>query len=122
MIIRNSITTPDGTKLVSRYRHDYVSHTDANGTTYSVDGGLSYLKRAGTTDYIETSVMSDQPHSVIREAFEWGTRGIYGDETLTYIVLKAMSTQHIVAVLETQEHNPIEVRKVFYNELSWRKC
>ncbi len=46
-LIYNSIITPDGTVLVSRHRHDYNSHLDKNGLTYSIDGG---------TDYTRTSV------------------------------------------------------------------
>ena len=120
MIIRNSITTPDGTKLVSRRRHDYVSHTDANGSIYSVDGGLDYLKRSGYEDYTETSVMSTEHHSVIRQALEWGTRGPDNTEALTYVVLQSMSTQHIRNVLNTQDHISIGLRRVFIAELAWR--
>lgn len=56
-IILNAIETPDGTVLISAHRHDYRSHTDANGTTYVVDGGTDYLKRGGKDDYTELSII-----------------------------------------------------------------
>lgn len=45
-IILNSIKTPDGTILVSRHRHDYVTYTDESRLEFSVDGGNEYLKRS----------------------------------------------------------------------------
>ena len=55
-IVLNAIETPDGTVLVSRHRHDYREHTDANGSTYAVDGGSDYLKRSGPRNYAELSI------------------------------------------------------------------
>jgi hypothetical protein len=37
-ILRNSIITPDGTELVSRFTHDYVQHEDLNKELYINDG------------------------------------------------------------------------------------
>jgi hypothetical protein len=56
-IILNAIQTPDGTVLVSRNRHDYFCHKDANGSFYCVDGGNFSVKRScEKNDYKELSV------------------------------------------------------------------
>ena len=44
-LLLNQIKTPDGTILRSHSRHDYVTHVDANGHEYMVDGGyLIYVE------------------------------------------------------------------------------
>ena len=122
-IISNKIRTPDGTVIESMHRHDYVSHTDKNGYVYSVDGGKSYLKRSyspGAPAAQEASVYSNEPHELIRESFKWGTRGIDGNDPLTWICLSEMTTEHIDAVLETQtllDH----ISKIFNDELVFRE-
>lgn len=36
-IISSRLQTPDGTVLHSKHRHDYVTHTDANGKEYMLE-------------------------------------------------------------------------------------
>ena len=119
-IVANRIRTPDGTILESMHRHDYVTYTDANGKEYMVDGGLDYLRRIVHDDAPaeELSVYSDAPHAVIREVFKWGTRGKDGKQPLKFVVLKDMTTDHIEAILETQ-NLPSYMRKIFLDELDF---
>ena len=119
-IVANRIRTPDGTILESMHRHDYVTYTDANGKEYMVDGGLDYLRRIVHDDAPaeELSVYSDAPHVVIREVFKWGTRGKDGKQPLKFVVLKDMTTDHIEAILETQ-NLPGYMRKIFLDELDF---
>jgi hypothetical protein len=121
-LISNRIRTPDGTILESIHRHDYVTYTDANGKEYMVDGGLDYLRRNIHDDapYEELSLYCNSDHSLIREAFKWGTRGIDGKQPLTWLVLKDMATDHVEAILETQTHLRDHIRQVFVNELNFR--
>ena len=108
-LIRNSIQTPDGTTLVSRGRHDFVSYTDANGKGYMVDGGLEYLRRSANDDQINLDLYDDEPHDVQRDVVLWGTYGKNGDQPLSYISVGAMEIAHLEAVL--RECNPATVIK-----------
>ena len=122
-LLANRIMTPDGTIIESNSVHDFVSHTDKNGYTYAVDGGLSYTRRVWDSpvrDYVEMSVYTDDLHSVIRDTFKWGTYGPKGDQPKTYVKLKNMSIEHIQAILKTQHHIPDYIRKVFTDELDYR--
>ena len=92
MLVYNAIQTPDGTIIESKYRHNYVTHKDANGNTYAVDGGLDYLRRAGPLDYKELSI-STNDHNIIREYLTWGT--LEGAR----IKIKDLSTEHIKNIL-----------------------
>ena len=120
-IVANRLKTPDGTILHSMHRHDYVTHIDANGEEYMLDGGNDYIRTnvnivAG--EYL--TVYTDDNHSVIREVFTWGTRGPRGDQPIRRIYLKNMDIDHINAILETQTHIPDWVRTIFENELKYR--
>lgn len=116
-IIRNSIKTPDGTEIVSATRHDFVSHTDANGKTYSVDGGKAYLRRVGDyEDCTETSVYLYHGHAIVRDVFTWGTRGKDGSQALERVKLKDMDTAHIQAIID----DCYNVWSLMQTELEWR--
>lgn len=99
-LILNSIMTPDGTVLVSRHRHHYVSHTDANGKYYMVDGGLDYIRCSVHEDQVDLFLYDDEPHEVQREVLTWGTYGINGDQPLSHIRIGDMETGHLEAVLK----------------------
>ena len=121
IIVANKIRTPDGTILQSFHRHDYKTHTDKNGLTYMVDGGLDYLRRAVHEDhpYEELSVYASDPHETIREAFHWGTRGVDGNSPLKRVALGKLTTPHIKAILETQKLTDW-LQGLFANELAYR--
>ena len=118
-IVYNAIQTPDGTVIESRHRHDYVTHTDANGKTYMVDGGLDYLRRTAHGDEVELSVSLDDGHEKVREVLTWGTRASHL-LPLAYVKLCDMTTDHIGACLETQNRMHKNVRAAMQNELLFR--
>ena len=110
MLIRNAWKTPDGTVIESRSVHDYVEYVDANGETYMVDGGISYVRRSVNDEPAKSLCLYDsEPHEVQRDILTWGTYGKNGDEPLTFKKIADMSTNHIKAVLK--ECSPCPVRK-----------
>ena len=120
LLIRNAFRTPDGTILQSRHRHDFVTHTDANGKFYMLDGGLSYVRRSANGDEEMMAVTLAEPHEEIREACDWGTYGINGDQPLSYITLCDMSDAHINAVLENVPSINTAIKTAMQNELEYR--
>lgn len=71
-LVYNALRTPDGTLLVSYYRHDYKAHKDKNGTVYDIDGGLSYLHNTVIGDEELIQVYDDEPFEKVRKFFHWG--------------------------------------------------
>ena len=121
-LVVNKIRTPDGTILHSRHRHDYVTHLDENGEEYMLDGGTDYIRSSINKEEAESlAVYTDDDHSVIREAFMWGTRGLTGDQALIWKPLKDLEIDHINAILKTQTHIQDWVEKLFTDELEYRK-
>ena len=121
-LVVNKIRTPDGTILWSRHRHDYVTHLDENGEEYMLDGGTEHIRTSVNEVSAESlAVYTDDDHSVIREGFMWGTRGLTGDSPLIWKPLKDLEIDHINAILKTQTHIPDWVRTIFENELEYRK-
>lgn len=121
LLIMNALKTPDGTILKSTHRHDFRTHTDKiNGKWYMIDGGLDYVRSSNNGDEEFLTLYNDEPHEVQRVILTWGTRGIDGDQPLTFKKICEMDTDHIEAVLETQ--TPREVIKTcLINELEHRK-
>lgn len=121
MILRNSLRCPDGTELISRNRHDYVTHKDANGNIYMVDGGLEYIRRSANGDEVDTSVIvTDHKDPLVREHLAWGTYGPDGEGPLKYVVPKDMETSHIEAILRTHNNLHWFYREAYLHELQQR--
>ena len=121
-LLRNAIQTPDGTILESRHRHDYREYEDDNGEVYIVDGGLDYLRRSinHNTPATDLSLTEVDPHLVVREKVTWGTYGKLGDQPLSEITIATMTTEHLQAVLDTQENMYPQVRDLMTAELEYR--
>jgi hypothetical protein len=119
-ILCNRMLTPDGTMLESRHRHDYVTHLDANGKEYMLDGGLDYVRSSANGDEQYLTVYQDDPHVDIRRYVKWGTYGKSGDEPLKYVAIADMSTQHLQACLDTVKTMRPALRYVMQKELEYR--
>lgn len=122
MIFRNAMKTPDGTVIESMSRHDYVTHDDANGEMYMVDGGREYLRRTlNKTPAEDLSLESkDGDHEFNRQHFKWGTYGKSGSEPLHYVVLKDMDLEHINAILDGGQPLSGEALEFFREEIKYR--
>jgi len=123
-LIQNSMVTPDGTKIISKHRHDYVTHLDKNGEEYMVDGGLDYERRSSNKiPGTSTSVYEDDPFELIRENLYRGGRGKNGDEPLKYVVLSEIDDEWLEAIIcYEQEHRPNNFYLKFYiQEQEYRK-
>lgn len=119
-LLCNKWRCKDGTILISKHKYDFVSHIDSNGEFSFVDGGTSgYIRHSGNMESI--CVYTNDPHELIRESFGWISYGINGDEPAQYNLLKDLSSEHIKAILKTQKHLPEYMKKVFSNELTYRK-
>lgn len=119
-LISNALKTPDGTIIRSRHVHDYVTHMDANGKEYMIDGGLQYIRCSANGDEEFITVTLDDPHDLVREECVWGTYGIKGDQPLTYKRLCDMDTDHIQAVLENVSSINQAIKTAMQNELEYR--
>ena len=64
-VVYSALRTPDGTLLESKHRHDFVSHEDANGKTYMLDGGLDYIRSSCNGDEVFIEVTLDYPHEIV---------------------------------------------------------
>lgn len=119
-LIRNSIQTPDGTVLISRHVHNYVTHVDANGKEYMLDGGLDYCRRSAHGDEVDLCIYDDEPHDVQRSVIEWGTYGPDGDQPLTRVKVADMDTSHIKAVLGMERRPSPYIYNCMVKELEVR--
>ena len=122
-ILSSRMRTPDGTILESKHRHDYVTHTDANGKEYMLDGGFDYVRCSANGDEEMLTVTSDDSHEVIREAVKWGTYGKDGDEPLKYVTISGLNPYHLRAILDTQKWNMRPaLYKVMQDEVKYREA
>ena len=85
-----------------------------------VDGGIYGCCRI-SGNLKNLCVYSNDPHEIQRDFFHWGTFGIDGKQPRTFIAAKDMTTEHIEAVLETQDRIAPEIKGLFLTELEYRK-
>ena len=120
-ILNNRMETPDGTILESKHRHDYVTHLDANGKEYMLDGGLDYVRSSANGDEEFLTICSDDPHEIIRVLVQWGPYGKRGDDPYKEIKIADLDPYHLRAILDTQQKTmrPALV-KVMQDEVEYR--
>ena len=124
-LIYRVIITPDGTKLVSRHVHDYVSYVDSvSGEEYILDGGLEYCRTSVNEVKAELiEIYEDDEIEVIREHFERGTFDENGARI--YKLLKDLDTSHLENILlynseVFSKEKAKEVNQIYKRELEYR--
>jgi len=125
-LIVSRIRTPDGTILVSRHVHDYVTHVDANGLEYMLDGGNEYQRYTLHRDapHTDISMWSDSSFEEIRLVYCRGGRGKNGDKPLKWIPLCEMSDDYLKACIiynSNKNHELSFASKMYSEELNYRK-
>lgn len=124
MYLYNAIRTPDGTIIESRHRHDFVTHKDLNGKTYSVDGGEAYLRRvAEEMDYEDLSIEDNGDHSLRRKHLVWGKNYDKDMNRLPktiFIPIMDMTTEHIKAIIDGGHCKSGVYYEIFIEELKLR--
>ncbi len=113
MIIQNALKITEGDKVTyikSAHRHDFVSYEFAGGGMTFTDGGNSYIRRGGTEIKRENVAVDDfslediSNIDDIRGKLLWGSRGVNGDEELTYSPIKNLTIDHLRAILDNVEN------------------
>jgi len=121
IVVYNAIKTPDGTTLVSRHRHDYVTHLDENKEWYMLDGGTGgYVRRSVNKIPAEDlSVYSDDDFELVRTVATRGSRGVDGSQPLHWIKICDMTDDHLQGVLDYGgEKWHLDIIK---KEIEWRE-
>ncbi len=102
----NGLITPDGTLLVSTYRHDYQIHQDKNGKGYMLDGGLEeYYRSSANGDEIQIDLYSDSPHIELRKYIGRGGYGKDGKGEFRFTPLDKMTDEHLDASIVYVKNN-----------------
>lgn len=85
-----------GETIVSYYRHDYKTCSCDNAI---VDGGTSY-ERYGGRNIEKISIYADDDFETVRKYATRGSRGINGDQPLSWIAICDMDDDYLEFVLD----------------------
>ena len=111
-VVFRSMTTPDGTELISRYNWDYQSHKDKNGKIYAIDSGLSLVyKRLIQGDETIKIVFSTDDFEEVRKYMYR-----YNPNENKYITLKDISDDWLENIITWYLDIPAEKRD---KQISW---
>jgi len=111
MIVHRKLICPDGTELVSRHRHNFVTHVDkTNGKTYMLDGGIDngYFRVSVNGDEKIVEITSSHPFEEIRNNLER-----YNERSKTYVKLKDISNEWLENIITWFIEKELDKAKVF---------
>ena len=127
IIVRNSILCLScNDHIVSESSHDFVT---CKCGKVSTDGGRLYQRILGnpedyeiTTIWIQdTDESFKENHEILRVELTWGTYGKGGKSKYKRVEIYQLTTEHIEAILLTQNQINSMIKKVLINELKYRK-
>jgi hypothetical protein len=122
VLIHRHLTTPDGTRLVSRHRHDYKTHLDANGKEYMIDGGDAYLRCSANGDEEIFELYNTDDIEVIREYIGRGGYGKDGKGPFRTALLKDMSDAWVANSITYVGNLQVTLKNIYQRELDYRKA
>lgn len=117
-LLINRWRTPDGTILQSHHRHDYVSHDDANGEYYFVDGGTDYIRMSQNKIPMEDLCLGteDDFKEIRANLVRYSINGP--------VLLMNMSDDHLNALIPYMEEHGFKDSshyKMYLKEIQFRK-
>ena len=126
IIVRNSIICLScNDHIVSESSHDFVI---CKCGKVSTDGGHSYQRILGNPEDYKITTISipdteesfKENHEVLRVEFSWGTYGKDGKSKYKLVKIYKLTTDHIEAILFTQNLLNRTINQVLINELKYR--
>ena len=127
IIVRNSVRCLIcNDHIVSKSSHDFVT---CKCGKVSTDGGRLYQRILGNPEDYEITTISIQNtdesfkenHELLRVELTWGTYGKEGKGKYKTVKISELTTDHIEAILLTQNLINIMIKKALINELKYRK-
>ena len=126
IIVRNSVLCLIcNDHVASASRHDFVT---CKCGKVSTDGGHSYQRILGNPDDYKITTISipdteesfKENHELLRVELTWGTYGKDGKSKYKRVKIYRLTTEHIEAILLTQNQINAVLKKVLVNELKYR--
>ena len=116
-LLINRWQTPDGYILESKHVHDYVTHRDANGDIYFVDGGADYIRHSVNDEPLKNMCLytTDSIEEIREHLIRFSADGP--------ILLKDMTPEHLVACVRYNEERGLGLDKMtfqYMRELVYR--
>ena len=127
IIVRNSVLCLIcNDHIVSESSHDFVT---CKCGKVSTDGGRLYQRIIGNPDDYKITTISIQDteesfkenHELLRVELTWGTYGKEGKDKYKTVKISELTTDHIEAILLTQNLIDSIIKKALINELKYRK-
>lgn len=125
-LLVNRIQTPDGTVLISRFTHDFVSYTDANGEEYFIDGGMDYTRTSVNKEPAKLLCLYDTDMKYLFEEIrKYVYRGTFDENgERIWKPICELSNNHLDNIIKYNKergHSGSKQEKVIKKEIKYRK-
>ena len=125
-LLVNRIQTPDGTILISKFTHDFVSHVDANGEEYFIDGGMDYTRTSVNREPAKLLCLYDTDMKTsFEEIRKYVYRGTFDEQgNRIWKPICELSNKHLNNIIKYNKawgHSGSKQEKVIKKEIKYRK-